>query len=138
MNARLDSNALCDINILTNHSFVEQERGSMGGALLAKKCLFGPSNTEEIERMLDEEFCSQHNRFVERFGIDIESVEKKFANKKELKKLVIKVSSNNPKKKVDAPLRGVLKPYNKQLKVTDFLKIKKATTPATKDISEKH
>ncbi|GJQ65429.1 hypothetical protein Trydic_g7537 [Trypoxylus dichotomus] len=138
MNASLDSCALCDFNVVANDNSIRHENNSIGERLLVRKCLFGPADTAEVEKMLDEELCSEKKRFMDRFGIDIEVIDKKFANTKELKRLLIKVGSSNPMKKPDAPLRGVLKPYNKQLKVTDCFKIKKAAPPSTKDHTEKH
>ncbi|KAI4462886.1 transposable element-related [Holotrichia oblita] len=116
------SNVIHEVNALNDAVLFQQQENNnnLNNRIFAKKCLFGPSNLVEVTKLLDENICIERERFKEKFGVDIEIVEKKFDSKKEVKRLVIKVghSSNDLKKKNE--LRGVLKPHNKQLKVTEI------------------
>lgn len=71
--------------------------------------------------MLREEISTTKRRFLDKFGIDVDDLEKVFFEKKEIKRLVLRVAG---KKSLDdgGSSRGVLKQYNRQLKVTGKLR----------------
>lgn len=114
------SNAMHEVNILNDPVQISQQENNnnLNNRLLAKRCLFGPANPIEVTKLLDENICVERERFKEKFGVDINAIEKKIDNKKALKRLVIKVDHDLKKKN---ELRGVLKPLNKQFKITGKL-----------------
>ncbi|XP_022903296.1 uncharacterized protein [Onthophagus taurus] len=94
-----------------------------------KKCLFGPSNPEETKRMLDEQFECDRKRLLDRYDVDILELEKNFEKMKENGKVKV----NKKRRSLD----NVLKPYNKQARLTDIFQVRKRCQSILKSKEEK-
>lgn len=89
-------------------------------AKATKKCLFGRSDPEDTEKLLEEQRQADKKRFLERYGIDLDDIENRpgpegsETNKCEQRKS----GKSRVARKRTAKSATACKPYNKQARLT--------------------
>lgn len=82
-----------------------------------KKCLFGKSDPEDTQKLLEEQCQADKKRFLERFGIDLDDIENRpdCGNENKCEK---KPGKSRVTRKRIAKSATACKPYNKQARMT--------------------
>lgn len=84
----------------------------------AKRCLFGKSDPEDTARLLQEQIDKDRRRFIARWGVDVVHMgvtKPPLVPAAEPKKKKLKMKKERVSKE-----RRVLKPYNKQSRITGW------------------
>ncbi|XP_050300123.1 uncharacterized protein LOC126738729 [Anthonomus grandis grandis] len=97
----------------------------------SKKCLFGKADPEDTRRMLEEQYALDQERFMTRFGFDVETIEELERSKDDVKENVAEKKKCPGRKILKARRKmtfGRVQPNQGQQFITDFYQARKSSS----------